>query len=306
MASMAEPFCQIPCAGCGEISIYKTRKNTMRNISTIILPLILAPLVSAQDIPLSQIIPEKSNWAQVRQIDKKVLAIAGNTDGSILIALENEVIRLDKSNTISKVSKAAGIIAILPQDDGSLYLSHPKPARILHVPLGKDEPEVFCEGLAPTAMALLSRGKFFADLPNDPSIYLVEKNSFRKVDDGPCASLALDQSRSILFAGTTETMQIATLRVKADGNLDARDYYVAPRKAPPGASALVTDLKVDSLNRIYAATSIGVQVFDPTGRLCGVLTNPNGKPGFITIAGETLYCLSDGKLFSRPLLFGKK
>ena len=48
----------------------------MRNLATMILPLVLAPLVCAQDIPLSQIIPEKSNWAQVRQIDKKVLAVA--------------------------------------------------------------------------------------------------------------------------------------------------------------------------------------------------------------------------------------
>ena len=63
----------------------------MRNLATMILPLVLAPLVCAQDIPLSQIIPEKSNWSQVRQIDKKVLAVAGNPDGSILVALENEV-----------------------------------------------------------------------------------------------------------------------------------------------------------------------------------------------------------------------
>ena len=30
--------------------------------------------------------------------------------------------------------------------------------------------------------------------------------------------------------------------------------------------------------RIYAATEIGVQVFDPTGRLCGVLTPARAAP----------------------------
>lgn len=36
----------------------------------------------------------------------------------------------------------------------------------------------------------------------------------------------------------------------------------------------VTGVTVDRDGRIYAVTDVGIQVFDPTGRLCGVMTAP--------------------------------
>lgn len=280
----------------------------MRNIFSLAVSLLVGSAVFGQDIPLSQILPEKSSWQPVVIQDRKILALAGNPDGSLLLAHDAGVSRLDKNQQIATVCNTPGVIAILPLEDGSIYLSHPNPKRILHLALGKETPEIFCEGLAPTAMALLGKGKIYADLPNDPTIHLVEKNSFRKVDNGPCASLALDVTGSTLFAGLIETLEISTFRVRQDGNLDAKDFYVAPRKPRPGDKGFVTDIKVDSLNRIYAASTLGVQVFDPTGRLCGVMINPPGNPAnaTITIAGETLFILMDGKVFQRPLLMGKK
>jgi sugar lactone lactonase YvrE len=51
----------------------------------------------------------------------------------------------------------------------------------------------------------------------------------------------------------------------------------------------VTGLAVDKDGRIYAATEIGVQVFDPTGRMCGVLTPAaSGKPKHIAFEGDQL------------------
>jgi len=40
----------------------------------------------------------------------------------------------------------------------------------------------------------------------------------------------------------------------------------------------VTSLIADRDGRIYAGTPLGVQVFDPTGRLCGVILTPSGAP----------------------------
>ena len=46
---------------------------------------------------------------------------------------------------------------------------------------------------------------------------------------------------------------------------------------------------VDEDGRIYAATEIGVQVFDPSGRLCGVLTLPaTGKMHRFRFSGDQL------------------
>lgn len=62
--------------------------------------------------------------------------------------------------------------------------------------------------------------------------------------------------------------------------LHAKQVTVGPRSpyAPLRPSATgairVTELAADKDGRIYAATPVGVQVFDPTGRLCGVIHPP--------------------------------
>ena len=57
------------------------------------------------------------------------------------------------------------------------------------------------------------------------------------------------------------------------------------KKSPPKLA--VTSLMVDSAGRIYAGTKIGIQVFDPTGRLCGVLALPaEGDPEHLNFEGE--------------------
>ena len=60
-----------------------------------------------------------------------------------------------------------------------------------------------------------------------------------------------------------------------------------------------------SAGRLYAATPVGVQVFDPTGRLSGVLLEPEPaapEPTALTFGGpkhETLYAAFGGKVYAR-------
>jgi hypothetical protein len=47
-----------------------------------------------------------------------------------------------------------------------------------------------------------------------------------------------------------------------------------PLRPTPGKPLDVTGMTVDRDGRIYAVTYAGIQVFDPTGRLCGVMDAP--------------------------------
>jgi enterochelin esterase family protein len=63
----------------------------------------------------------------------------------------------------------------------------------------------------------------------------------------------------------------------------------APLRVKRGEKSIdVLGLTTDKDGRIYAATEIGVQVFDPTGRLCGVMTTPKGKAEWFVFEGDTL------------------
>ena len=78
-----------------------------------------------------------------------------------------------------------------------------------------------------------------------------------------------------------------TFRINADGSLDAGAPTMAMRRPidpagefrsqqppPYKAEARGDGMTTDSLGRTYVTTALGVQVFDPTGRLCGVVSAP--------------------------------
>jgi gluconolactonase len=64
----------------------------------------------------------------------------------------------------------------------------------------------------------------------------------------------------------------------------------------------VTGLITDHDGRIYAATELGVQVFDPTGRLCGVLTPAaRGRPDHMAFEGDHLTMWIGNTKYTRKL-----
>jgi hypothetical protein len=77
---------------------------------------------------------------------------------------------------------------------------------------------------------------------------------------------------STLYAGLDDGRALIAFTLDRDRN-PRHPAPFAPLRLKHGENGIkVTWLEVDREGRIYAATEIGVQVFDPTGRLCGVLT----------------------------------
>jgi sugar lactone lactonase YvrE len=75
-----------------------------------------------------------------------------------------------------------------------------------------------------------------------------------------------------------------------------------PLRVKRGEKPLVTALTTDKDGRIYAATPLGVQVFDPTGRLCGVLTpTETGSVEALAFAGSELVAWVGDVRYTRKL-----
>jgi enterochelin esterase family protein len=76
---------------------------------------------------------------------------------------------------------------------------------------------------------------------------------------------------------------------------------------PPYQTASRGDgMAADWRGRYYVTSALGVQVFDPTGRLCGVLEKPQASKPLTscTLAGakgDTLFVTNGDKIFSRKL-----
>ncbi len=105
-----------------------------------------------------------------------------------------------------------------------------------------------------------------------------------------------------LFVGSTGGKYIWAFRSGKDGSRDAGQPYCSLR-VPRGQQDMpVTGLCCDAAGRIYAATPLGVQIFDPTGRLCGVLTNPSRDPViYVHLMDDNLYAATHREFFVRKV-----
>jgi sugar lactone lactonase YvrE len=118
--------------------------------------------------------------------------------------------------------------------------------------------------------------------------------------------IALWPDQGTLVVGDECSEHLWTFRIDKAGKLDAAEPYYSLQLARRGdKSGGVTALTVDRDGRLYACTPLGIQVFDPTGRLSGVLLKPGA--GEVTIMGfggkelNELTVVCGGRLFFRKL-----
>lgn len=131
------------------------------------------------------------------------------------------------------------------------------------------------------------------------------------VPEPTCCVVAL--GGSTLLVGGAAGRYVWAFRIEKDGSVGPGDRYcrlrvtqdVRLRKedTPSDAGRSETSaLAVDGAGRFYAATTLGIQVFDPTGRLCGVMTAPPGTVTELVFGGDHLYARAGGQVYVRRLL----
>jgi hypothetical protein len=225
----------------------------------------------AQDMPLSQIIAEHESWTVVKGGYSKITSLFTDLNGRVRVNHDKglDFVHLDGS--------------VHPRQDADNDVKVPAQARThygLTYIIREDDP--------PT-VSLLGR--------NSP---IVETPAVARP-----AGLALSNDDATLFVGDAAGKNIWAFRVEKDGTLTAGERYCALRMKLSDKESGMTALTVDAAGRIYACTPFGVQIFDPTGRLCGVLTKPDQGPLTALAFGGTdrnvLYIACGDKLYARQM-----
>jgi enterochelin esterase family protein len=183
--------------------------------------------------------------------------------------------------------------------------------------------DVLAENVAPNDLVVTSKGYVYFTETGKHQVTFVDSKTktVRAADVGITApnGIALSPDQGTLIVSDYGGENVWTFRIEADGTLTSKEPYATMlrpiddkgewkfNEPPPFQKSAKGDgMTTDSVGRYYVTTALGVQIFDPTGRLCGVLPKPQpDKPlTSCTLSGpgnSYLYVTNGDKIFRRKV-----
>lgn len=117
-----------------------------------------------------------------------------------------------------------------------------------------------------------------------------------------CLTLWPDEGHLVI--GESDGAYLWAVRIEKDGKFGPGDRYYSLR-TKPNEKMHVSAMVMDAGYLLYACTPLGIQVFDPTGRLSGVIAAPSKNAmTAITIGGakaDELFVAAGDKIYARKI-----
>ncbi len=281
---------------------------------------------SAQDMPLSMLLIEGEGWQLVADklgaADAAFSDAAGNfyfsdmrsAAGIYKIGLDGKVAPLLQSTNAARISG----MKFAP--DGRLYGCRGATKQLLAFEVPSGAMTVLAEDVQPNDLVVTHKGHiYFTETGKHQVTFVNPKTGEKKaVDVGITApnGITLSADQGMLAVSDYRGPYVWTFRINADGSLSGKAPYMTLRtevdvnarsedgRSPVYLTSCAGDgMTTDVQGRYYVTTSLGVQVYDPTGRLCGVLPKPSAKGmpsvGFGGPNREYLYVLCGDQIFRR-------
>jgi len=276
-------------------------------------PALLRAQNLAGDEALSKILIDGEDWQLVAEG-------FGFTDGACADAEGNfYFMDLGKGTAIQKISpdgKVSDFIKGAPKcsglkfgPDGRLYACTQGPKKQLiamEVPSGRIT--VLADNVQPNDLIVSRKGYAYFTETGKGQVTIVDaKGSVRvgATNINAPNGITLSPDQGTLAVSEYRGTNVWAYRVNADGSLDAGSRYMTLRtpvgKTDSGGDGSTTD----AIGHYYVTSHLGIQMFDWTGRLSGIIAKPTGKACVsIAFAGpgrEYLYACASDKIFRRKM-----
>lgn len=285
----------------------------MKDFPALLLALSLSsPLVHGQDMPLTQILEEGSGWELLVEGYEFADGLSSDAEGNLYfsdVKGGDSVYRVDGEGKVSAfVPDAPGISGLKWGADGRLYACVARQQRVV----------VFGNSGAPTELAAEVRPNDLV-VTHDGNLYftMTPTSEIRRIDPsgkmsvvsagvvGKPNGIALSPDQGTLAVSDHGGKHAWTFRIEPDGRLAHPGAYMELRTPPETPEVSRGDgMTTDVHGRYYVTSAVGLQIFDPTGRLCGVLPAPDPDVPVVSVAfagpGHAwLHVANGGKIWRR-------
>ncbi len=241
----------------------------------------LTTAANAQDMPLTQVLLPEEGWQLVSEGHKFTEGPAVDAHGNVFFTdIPNDRIhRIDA--TTGKVTLFADNTArtngLMFGADGLLYGCRNGDKQVVaYTRTGSHK--VIASDIACNDLVIGSDGRLFVTDPGNGRVWTIDPSGKKRV-----VATGIRPNGVILWPGEgtlvvteRDTPHLWTYRVEPDGNLSHRERYYLPLRMLPGRDRPGSDgMTVDTSGRLYVTSYAGVQMFDPTGRMGGVIAKPH-------------------------------
>ena len=237
------------------------------------------------------------------------------------------VVRIGTDGKRKEICKEAVSGLEFSPDESVLYGCQGAKGRVIAINPASGEVKVVAEGVKPNDLAVTKDGFILITETAAKQVTRIDpKTGGVKVMDtgiGKPNGIALSNDGGTLAVSDYGGTHTWTFRVNKEGVLDAKMPTMPMRlpidptgefkfnEPPPYVQNSQGDgMAVDKAGRFYVTSQVGVQVFDPTGRPCGVLPKVNGAQPLTTcvLGGpdhSVLYIAHGSTIYSRKLTVQK-
>jgi len=239
-----------------------------------------------QDMPLSQVLlPENGEWELVvegyKQTDAACTDVLGNFYFFDVKAGDN-ILKVSADGKLSVYAKGVENISGMQfGPDGSLYACQ-----------GGDYKRVIKLN-SDGSLVVLASNIFPNDLvvTCEAWVYVTETKTGKIVSISPDGKvtrfktsalrpngISLSTDQSVLVVSDGGGNKVYAYRIETNGDLNFEQAYMTLRTKSAMSPSKGDGMATDVYGRYYVTSEVGIQMYDPTGRMGGVILNPLGTP----------------------------
>ena len=271
--------------------------------------------LSAQNFPgdmaLSLVLIDGEEWQLVAEGYQFTDAACGDAEGNFYFA---DVARGNSINKVSSDGKVTAFIENTPRisglkfgPDGRLYACAQAPKKqvvAFEIPSGKMT--VLADDVQPNDLVVTSKGFVYFTETGKKQVTVIDPQGNKRAADVGISKpngIALSPGEGILAVSDYGGSNVWVFRIEADGSLSAKERYMELRTPLGKTDSLGDGMTADTAGRYYVTSAVGIQMFDSTGRLGGVIAKPQNKAVVsVAFAGpnlEYLYAACSDKIYRR-------
>jgi enterochelin esterase family protein len=244
-----------------------------------------AAALSAQDMPLSDVLIDGEGWTIVAEGCAFTDAAATDAYGGFYfadVARGDTIERISADGTRGTFAKNAHRISGMQfGPDGKLYACQGgDPGRIVAFDAAGNR-EVIVEGLQPNDLVVTAKGGIYVTETGKSQVtYIAPGGLPVKAGAGPAKpnGIALSPDQETLAVSDYEGEHVWVWRIAGDGTLEFSQPYMTMRLPGLREPSRGDGMATDAAGRYYVTSAVGLQMFDPTGRMGGVILGPQAKP----------------------------